>query len=304
MIYERIDAQCYVKKAYDPLFTPGTAPALCYMCKITPERSHLHTRVMHAHKDVAELVLIYSGESDYLVDNKIMHVKSGDLLVYNSGVVHDEYTDRKEQIGFYCAGIRNLSLPGLPENAFCLSKNGYVFHTGERFEDIRAINEMIFTTLVSGEPNAERFCDHLMYALVDKVLNVIQADAACPGLRPSDDVNEPSAMSHRIKAYIDEHYMEPISLETIGNELHISPWYASRLFKSMTGYSPIQYLLRRRIGEAQTLLISTDLPITEIAFRVGYDTQSYFNAQFTKYVGMPPKQFRMNYVVSSPKKKI
>lgn len=47
----------------------------------------------------------------------------------------------------------------------------------------------------------------------------------------------------------------------------------------------MQYLLRRRIGEAQTLLITTDLSITRIAERVGYDTQSYFNLQFTKNVG-------------------
>lgn len=67
----------------------------------------------------------------------------------------------------------------------------------------------------------------------------------------------------------------------------------------MSGYSPVQYLLRRRIGEAQTLLITTELPITRIAEMVGYDTQSYFNLQFTKNVGMPPKKFRQNYIVSA-----
>ena len=70
----------------------------------------------------------------------------------------------------------------------------------------------------------------------------------------------------------------------------------------MSGYSPIQYLLRRRIGEAQTLLITTDYSITENAGMVGYDTQSYFNMQFTKHVGMPPKKFRQNYIVSEKEK--
>ena len=66
----------------------------------------------------------------------------------------------------------------------------------------------------------------------------------------------------------------------------------------MSGYSPIQYLLRRRIGEAQTLLITTDYSITQIAGMVGYDTQSYFNMQFTKNVGISPKKFRQNYIVA------
>ena len=62
----------------------------------------------------------------------------------------------------------------------------------------------------------------------------------------------------------------------------------------------MQYLLRRRIGEAQTLLITTDLSITRIAEMVGYDTQSYFNLQFArKNVGMPPNKFRQNYIVST-----
>lgn len=52
----------------------------------------------------------------------------------------------------------------------------------------------------------------------------------------------------------------------------------------------MQYLLRRRIGEAQTLLITTELSVTRIAEMVGYDSSSYFNLQFTKNVGMPPEQ--------------
>ena len=100
-----------------------------------------------------------------------------------------------------------------------------------------------------------------------------------------------------IKEYIDEHYTEPMTLQSIANYLNFSPYYLSHVFKEMSGYSPIQYLIRRRIGEAQTLLITTDLPIIRIGEMVGYETQNYFNLQFTKCVGMPPKRFRQNFVV-------
>ena len=98
-------------------------------------------------------------------------------------------------------------------------------------------------------------------------------------------MDEPPILGRRIKEYIDKHYMEPITLQSMGEALHISPYYLSHVFKQMSGYSPVQYLLRRRIGEAQTLLITTDLSITHIAEMVGYDTQSYFNLQFTKKCG-------------------
>ena len=56
----------------------------------------------------------------------------------------------------------------------------------------------------------------------------------------------------------------------------------------------MQYLTRRRIGEAQNLLLETDMPISHIAELVGYDTQNYFNLQFSKHVGMPPRKFRQS----------
>lgn len=296
MIYERIDAQCYVRKPSQPLFPPDAQPALRYICKISPSSSKKQTRVMHAHKDVAELVLIYSGESEYLIHNKKVPVQTGDLLVYNSGVVHDEAAAPDSEIGYYCAAIGELALPGLPENALTAPGEGYVFRTGRHFEQIRTLMDLMFENLTKNEADAERICDSLMHALIDKVRAVIR-EAGGDTPHPAQGKEDPYAMSALVKEYIDAHYTEQISLETIGKDLHMSPWYVSHLFKEMTGYAPIKYLLRRRIGEAQTLLISTDLPISEIALRVGYDSQSHFNSQFTKEVGMPPNQFRKNYVI-------
>lgn len=133
-----------------------------------------------------------------------------------------------------------------------------------------------------------------MHALLVKVLTVTEGTDAAE----EKPVEEPHILGRRIKEYIDRHYMEPITLQSMGEALHISPYYLSHVFKQMSGYSPVQYLLRRRIGEAQTLLITTDLSITRIAEMVGYDTQSYFNLQFTKNVGMPPNKYRQNYIVA------
>ncbi|MDO4615489.1 MAG: helix-turn-helix transcriptional regulator, partial [Lachnospiraceae bacterium] len=78
---------------------------------------------------------------------------------------------------------------------------------------------------------------------------------------------------------------------------HISQFYLAHVFKEMSGYSPIQYMIRRRIGEAQTLLISTDKTILEISELVGYESQSHFNFHFSKNIGMPPNQFRRSFVL-------
>lgn len=75
-------------------------------------------------------------------------------------------------------------------------------------------------------------------------------------------------------------------------------------FKKIFGFPPIQYIIRRRIGEAQRLLFTTDLSITEVSVRVGYDNISYFNNQFKRFAGMSPQNYRKSKVGAHQFKKL
>lgn len=296
---QTLNVQCFVKKDFQSIFVGENSPKLLYVSEIRPDAS-THPRVMHAHEDFVEVILICSGSSEYLIHDKKQYIKPGDLLIYNSGVVHDEISGPNTEIGSYCVAIGGLHMPNLRKNALIPDEAGYIFPTGKYFDNLRTLCEMMFQNLSEGEARAESFCHSLMHALLIKALTVVDGKNA---VSDSADVEEPHILGLRIKEYIDKHYMESITLQSMGEALRISPYYLSHIFKQMSGYSPVQYLLRRRIGEAQTLLITTDYSITRIAEMVGYDTQSYFNLQFTKNVGMPPKKFRKNYIVSEKEKK-
>lgn len=301
--HQPLNAQCFVKKEFHPIFIGDNNPQLLYVCKVRPDISSRHPRIMHSHEDLVELVLIYSGESDYLIHDKKCTVKAGDLLIYNPGVVHDEMSGPDSLLGFITIAVGGLHMPGLRENALIPDEAGYLFQTGHNFEDIRQLLELMFRNLSEEESDAEGFCNSLMHALLRKVLMVVRENTGDVEEKTNvSEIDEPNILGHRVKTFIDANYTRPITLQTIAKALNTSPYYISHVFKEMSGYSPIQYLLRRRIGEAQTLLITTDYSITEIAGMVGYDTQSYFNMQFTKHVGMPPKKFRQNYIVSQQKK--
>ena len=293
-----LNVQCFVKRDVRPVFTGENQPRLLYVSEIRPDAS-AHPRVMHAHADAVELILICSGSSEYLIHDKKVVIKAGDLLVYNAGVVHDEVSGPDMEVGSYCVGVGGLHMPGLRENALISDEKGYVFPTGRYFEDMKELFVMMFRNLAAGEPHAELFCTSLLHALLVSVLTVTEG----VGETRENPADEPHILGSRIKDYIDRHYMEPITLQSMGEALRISPYYLSHVFKQMSGYSPVQYLLRRRIGEAQTLLITTELSVARIAEMVGYDSQSYFNLQFTKNVGMPPSRYRHNYIVSADKKK-
>ena len=290
--YKRINAQCFVKRNVVHLFEGENTPELRYVSHVTPNAS-AHPMLMHSHKNHVELLLICQGESDFLIHNKKKHVRKGDLLIYNSNIVHDDVTGPECEIELFCVAIGGLHMKGLRENALIPDDAGYIFHTTEKeYRDLYSMFDMMFHNLLAEEMQAEAVCDALMHAILNKTLAVVNR---CSGVEERE-VAEPNILGNQIKEYIDEHYMELLTLESIGKALHISPYYLSHIFKEMSGYSPIQYLLRRRLGEAQNLLISTDMSITDIAGMVGFDTQSYFNAQFTKNIGMPPKKYRQNYL--------
>jgi len=293
MPYQPLNVQCFVKKTFEPIFVGNNTPKLLYVAEIQPHAS-VHPRILHAHEDFVEIILIVSGSSEYLIHDKKQTIQAGDLLVYNAGVVHDEVSGPDNEIGSYCVAVSGLHMPHLRENALLPEGAGYVFSTGEQFESIHSVCRMMFQYLSSGAAGAEAICSSLMHALLLQVLSVTAQQITAPA-----EDTEPDDLGKQMKEYIDQNYMRQITLQSIADALHFSPYYLAHVFKKMTGYSPMQYLLRRRIGEAQSLLISTDLPIGRVAEMVGYETQSYFNLQFSKHVGMSPKRFRKNYVVSA-----
>ena len=99
----------------------------------------------------------------------------------------------------------------------------------------------------------------------------------------------------QLKDYISEHFAEHLTLEKISEQFFISKSSLSHIFKKETGLSPIQYIIQRRIGEAQSLLVETSLQIQEIEFRLGFNDSAHFSKMFKKYVGVTPKEYRKHF---------
>ena len=153
----------------------------------------------------------------------------------------------------------------------------------------------IYTLLASDAQNVEEICHYLTASLTSMVFRLLIANVAPAAAVPNGDKSTGELLTARIKQYIDLHYDEGLTLQSIGDALHVNMYYLSHVFKDNTGYAPMQYIMRRRIGEAQSLLISTKYSITQIAGMVGYDNPCHFNTIFAKYVGMSPSKYRKSY---------
>ena len=92
--------------------------------------------------------------------------------------------------------------------------------------------------------------------------------------------------------YINDNLAKRLTLAEIAGVAHLSPYHFSHLFKKSTGLSPYQYVLHRRVQRAKDLLVSTTLPLAEIALSSGFSSQSHLSRHFKRLVGISPKAFR------------
>ena len=113
------------------------------------------------------------------------------------------------------------------------------------------------------------------------------------GVSFTADARKTGSLCERALEIIEQHYMdEDLSLASLSAMLDVSPNHLSACIKKSEGETFINILVRRRMETAQTLLLTTDLQIQEIARRCGYTDQHYFSYCFKKYSGTSPVALR------------
>lgn len=105
----------------------------------------------------------------------------------------------------------------------------------------------------------------------------------------------PNTLPAQILAYLNEHFREDISLADLSAAFHLTHSHIIHIFKPVFDLSPIQYLIQRRIGEAQYLLVASNHTISDIAGLVGIFNRNYFYSTFKKLVGMTPTLYRASF---------
>lgn len=95
-----------------------------------------------------------------------------------------------------------------------------------------------------------------------------------------------------ILLFCSEHYTEEITLERIAENTHMSKYYISHIFSKEIGISMPEYINTMRIRDAEILLSSSEMSITEVAFAVGFNSLRSFNRHFFGMLGKTPRQVK------------
>lgn len=101
-------------------------------------------------------------------------------------------------------------------------------------------------------------------------------------------------MVQKMQDFIEEHLAEGISLAELGQEVNVSPWYAHRLFRQETGYSPSDYIRRLRISKSALRLRDETVRITDVAFDMGFGSVDGYTRAFRREFGINPHEYAKN----------
>ena len=99
----------------------------------------------------------------------------------------------------------------------------------------------------------------------------------------------------RAQHYIEQHYMENITVEKLADLGYMSKTTFNRRFKKEIGITPIEYLIEVRIKMAKLMLRRKENPITDIAMRCGFGSSAHFSSCFQKHTELSPSEYRDKY---------
>lgn len=227
---------------------PQDRPYAAYICHYDWAEGE-HATLMHCHERLAEVLLILKGSGRYTVDLRRYEVAAGDVVLCSGGALHNEFPQADQPYQTLCVAIGNLALADLPPYSLLSPDRCPLFHQPEQFADLKELFCLMDRYAAEREPGFQELCQHLMLASLELVRRMAAG-------RKEDLVTREDSTFGRVARYIDRHYAEDLSIEQLARQFYLSPYHLSHIFRQKTGYSLKQYVLRRRIGEAQMRLVN------------------------------------------------
>ncbi|BBI31185.1 AraC family transcriptional regulator [Cohnella abietis] len=241
---------------------------------------------MHQHESNAELLLILEGEGEFRVDGKLYRAKTGNMLVYNRGVWHEERSTGDKFMAIY-VGYTGLQLKGLPFDFLCGTEQPAMLELNEHFLPIKQLFLEMISEWESFKPESAVIANALLGVMVGRLVRLVHYS------KEDEFRRRPVKEAiHLAKRFMEENYLADVNLSVLSRLTHMNAYHFIHVFKKETGVSPIQYLIRYRMEVAKQYLETTSLPMVEIAEKIGYKSETYFQNLFKKTTGVSPGKYR------------
>lgn len=246
-----------------------------------------YTRHFH---DAHEILYVLSGRISVNVDGEEREAGAGSLLIFSRFEEHSVRVLSPEYRRFtllispqIARGSDNYVL-----SSVLINRSGD-FDRVIEFKKAENKISMLMKTMIreylEKRPMYEKTLDSMLMCLL------VYLYRSHPQLFLEDE-NANTEIVREIQGRFEREYADHFTLSALATQYHISTSHLSHIFKSVTGYAPIEYLMICRLSAAKNLLSSTDKCIKEIIDLCGFSDESNFSRTFREKVGMTPTEFR------------
>lgn len=230
-----------------------------------------------------DYLLLYIAEGKcYLTANqKTQCIEAGNLILFRPNV-SQEYHFKKDDRSILCS----LHFTGIGCDTLLKEigmQEKHILYVGIS-KKILSVFEKTAREFTLKTPEYQSFCDAYLFELFASIKRQL-------AYKDNPTYIKNNAMMDAVCRLMYDEYAQAVPLERYASFCHLSVSRFAHMFKSCTGSSPLEYIMRIRIEKAMHYLVYTDLPITEIAESTGFSSQNYFGRIFKRFTGTTPKKF-------------
>lgn len=257
----------------------------------------------HSHSTI-EIACVEQGSGEYAVAGHVYAFAPGDVLVFGSMEQHNVRSIAPGE------PLRTIAVNFDPEFVASIDRSDY---------DLQFLDAFFYTKrpclLEADGACAQEICAAfgqmlhefdlkqpcyplLVKAQLLRILAVFMR--AFEAVKGGQDKLENAMMRQDsiavVLSYIEQKLSNDLDIDLLSNVVHMNRYYFSTFFKKYVGESPIQYITRKRVALAMSMLDTTSLSILEIAIRSGFNNASNFNRVFKQITGKSPSDFKKRKV--------
>ena len=244
-------------------------------------RAEVRTSRPKGRKDY-QLLYIAAGQGHFFINGQERVVSAGNIIVYLPGQPQEYVYYKDDKTDVYWVHFTGSDVEKIIDYYnIRLSENIIYIGTSP---DYQWLFGQIIQEMQLCRPRFEELISLLLrniFILISR--NLIGANRADNSLE-----NEVELAMH----YFRENYRSEINVEDYALSRGISASNFYRVFKQISGSTPLQFILKLRLSNAQNLLENSNLTIAEIASAVGYENPLYFSRLFHKHIGVSPSEYR------------
>lgn len=237
-----------------------------------------------------EITYAISGNATVYSDDGAHELAAGQIHFIKKGGYHRIVANDNENFRFVCIGY--YPKPKYPQlshifeelyelKSFIVADNG----------NVRILAEMLINESYMQGENSGIMINAYLTQILTEILRAFHGNSSAYSNNKYQNTNS-NLVLYRTLRCIDHHFLEIQSIKELAKKLSYSEYYLAHMFKDKMGVTLKEYILKKKMDFACTMLSDSSVSVREVSEKLGYSAAHSFSQAFTKSIGMTPTEYR------------